>query len=355
MSKKRAASTPRWRAIARRFPENGMKLLLEHRLNVQDLLQLTDSPLIPAIDFAGMRRVGTTFVQRDYRHIECDVVLTAPFRPPGASRGSKRLLVYVLLEHQSLPEEVMILRVLEYVVQIYKYQEREWLRRHGSGGGMRLSPVLPVVFYTGTRRWDELGSLSDLVELGELFGPLVPTLKPLFINLSELSEERLVAVGGFFGRLLHVVQQREAPVATFAGLLREEVDALEAMCPQQKARWLELLSYLWALVYHERSAAERPSLQEKIEGSLAAQLPPGEVNKMAKTYADVLREEGKKEGVIQALQQTLLEQLQEKFGEVPPGTRTSVKTTSSPKQLRLWLKRFASARTLEEVQIRPPS
>src|ERR1043166_5573470 len=99
MSKKRTAATRRALAIARRFPENRMKLLLEHRLNVQDLPQLTASPLIPAIDFAGMKRVGTTFVQRDYRHVECDVVLTAPFRPPGASRGGKRLLVYVLIEH----------------------------------------------------------------------------------------------------------------------------------------------------------------------------------------------------------------------------------------------------------------
>jgi hypothetical protein len=218
MSKKPTVATRRALAIARRFPENGMKLLLEHPLNVHDLLQFTESPLIPAIDFAGLKRVGTTFVQRDYRHVECDVVLTAPFRPLGSSRGSKRILVYVLIEHQSLPEEVMILRVLEYVVQIYKYQEREWLRRHGSGAGIRLSPVLPVVFYTGTRRWDDLGSLSDLVELGELFGPLVPALKPLFINLSGLAAERLVSAGGFFGRLLHLVQQREAPAATFAGL-----------------------------------------------------------------------------------------------------------------------------------------
>jgi hypothetical protein len=355
----RTASNRRVIAIARRFPENGMKLLLEHPLNVRDLLQFSESNLVAGIDFGGMKRVATTFVQRDYRHIECDVVLTAPFRPPGASRGSKTILVYMLIEHQSLPEEVMILRVLEYVVQIYKYQEREWLRGHQSLAGIRLSPVLPVVFYTGTRRWDDLGSLSDLVELGELFGPLVPALKPLFINLSGLAAERLVSAGGFFGRLLHVVQQREAPAATFEGLLREEVVALEAMHPRQRARWLELLSYLLALVYHERNPAEHHSLRETVEESVAAGALQREVKAMAKTIAEMFREEGEKKGEkkgeIRTLRRTLLELLEEKFGAVPAAKQALVKATTDPKQLRLWLKRFANAHTLDDVQIGAPS
>jgi hypothetical protein len=355
MGKKRAAaqtiSKRRMREFARRFPENGMKLLLEHPLNVHDLLQLTESALIPAIDFGGMKRVGTTFVQRDYRHVECDVVLTAPFRPPGTPRGGKRLLVYVLIEHQSLPEEVMILRVLEYVVQIYKYQERAWRRRHRSLAGIRLSPVLPVVFYTGTRRWDDLGSVSDLVEQGELFGPLVPGLKPLFVNLSGLAAERLVSVGGFFGRLLHLVQQRQAPAERFEELLRQEVAELEAMRPQQRARWLELLSYLVALVYHERNPAERGPLQELVAASVAAEAAQREVQKMAKTIADQFREEGD----IRTLQRTLLKLLEKRFGDVPEATRTSIKATTNPKKLERWVLHVVSAPTLEDMQIRNPS
>jgi hypothetical protein len=191
----------------------------------------------------------------------------------------------------------------------------------------------------------------------------VPALKPLFINLSGLTAERLVSAGGFFGRLLHLVQQREAPAATFEALLREEVAELEAMCPRQKARWLELLSYLWALVYHERSAAESPPLQKTVEASLATQLPKREVNKMVKTYADVLREEGEKRGLkkgekrgekkgeILTLRRTLLELLEEKFQEVPVETQTIVNATTDPELLRLWVKRVVSAPTLEAIQI----
>jgi hypothetical protein len=135
----------------------------------------------------------------------------------------------------------------------------------------------------------------------------------------------------------------------------EKSDALEAMCPRQQARWLELLSYLWALLYHERSAAEHPPLQKKIEASLAAQLPQREVNKMVKTYADVLREEGEKRGEIRALRHMLLKLLEKKFGEVPEATPTSIKATTSPKQLEQWMMQVDSASTLEEMQIESPS
>lgn len=76
----------------------------------------------------------------------------------------------------------MPLRVLDYVVQIFKYQVREWSKTHRSFARIRLAPVLPVVFYTGTRRWDSVGRLVDLVEIVERFETATPAIEPVFIN-----------------------------------------------------------------------------------------------------------------------------------------------------------------------------
>src|SRR5436190_3084933 len=104
----------------------------------------------------------------------------------------------------------MPLRVLEYVVQIYKAQVRAWARRHRSFAHFRLQPVLPVVFYTGTRRWESVGRLVDLIEMGERFAGRTPVLEPLFINLPVIPAEVLEQGGGFFGWVLRLVQQRKA-------------------------------------------------------------------------------------------------------------------------------------------------
>src|SRR5438046_10321179 len=108
--------------IIRQFHENGLKLLLEHPANVNELLSMAGAKGLDLIDWDRLTLDRTTYVQRDYRHIESDVVLQAPFRGQGCSR--RRLLIYILIEHQSEPDRLIVLRVLDYVVQIYKAQAR---------------------------------------------------------------------------------------------------------------------------------------------------------------------------------------------------------------------------------------
>jgi predicted transposase YdaD len=172
--------------LVRQFPENGMKLMLQDPANVRDLLALLDADWMNLVDFSRLRLVPTTFVERDFRHVESDVVLVAPLRVATRSRR-RLLLIYILIEHQSEPDRLMPLRVLEYVVQVYKHQTRRWSQRHRSFARVQLEPVVPVVFYTGDRRWSSPGRLSDLVALSERFGPVVPLLEPLFLNLGTMA------------------------------------------------------------------------------------------------------------------------------------------------------------------------
>lgn len=49
-----------------------------------------------------------------------DVVLAAPLRRAKAKRPLRRLLIYLLIEHQSQPDRLMPLRSLDYLVRIYR-------------------------------------------------------------------------------------------------------------------------------------------------------------------------------------------------------------------------------------------
>jgi hypothetical protein len=347
-----AMSRARIEAIVRQFPQNGLKLLLEDPRNVRELLAVAGVAVLDLIDFEHMTRAGTTFVQRDYRHVEADVVLRAPLHRPGKGRGRRRITIYILIEHQSEPDPVMALRVLEYVVQIYRAQAREWDQRHRSFAGLRLQPVLPVVLYTGAGRWDALGRLADLVEMGERFAAVIPAHDPLFVNLGGLPPARLESPGGFFGWVLRLVQQRHARPAEFQGLLRRAVAHLEGMPAAERLRWLELLSHIHALVYYERNPAEHPGLQGEIEASVRTDEHRQEVAAMGRTIADELRAQGRKEGAAQALQQAILRHLRRRFGEPPPETVAAVEAATSVKQLNGWLDRVITAARLEDIDIR---
>src|SRR6266480_5202437 len=104
-------------AFVRHFPENGLKLLLEHPGNVHDLLRILHYRYTDRIDFGHMTVEPATFIARDFRHVESDLLLTAPFRAGKSSHAQKLITLYILLEHQSEPDRLMLFRVLDYLLQ----------------------------------------------------------------------------------------------------------------------------------------------------------------------------------------------------------------------------------------------
>jgi hypothetical protein len=88
----------------------------------------------------------------------------------------------LLVEHQSRPQRFFLLRLAGYLLEVYKMQLRAWDNTHTSDAQFSLQPVLPVVLYTGERRWEKIETLVDVVESGELFQTMIPAFKPHFLN-----------------------------------------------------------------------------------------------------------------------------------------------------------------------------
>src|SRR4051794_19766786 len=101
--------------LIRNFPENRLKMMLEHPGNVRDVLGILAVRFIDRIDFSRMEVEPAQFVGPDFRHLAADLVLRAPLRAPGRGRA-RWLTIYVLIEHQSEPDRLMPFRVLEYVI-----------------------------------------------------------------------------------------------------------------------------------------------------------------------------------------------------------------------------------------------
>jgi hypothetical protein len=201
-------------AMVRHFPENGLKMLLEHPGNVRDLFHILRWPLADRVEFDRMQVQPATFIARDFRHVESDILLTAPFR--GA--GRRAVAIYILIEHQSEPDRLMRFRVLDYVVQVYKVQLREWAQANSTFADFQFRPVLPVVFYTGGRPWSELAGLAEQTTLGPQFRDILPAIEPIFLNLGTADPAALEREGGPFGQVMRVLRDAHASVDTFRGL-----------------------------------------------------------------------------------------------------------------------------------------
>jgi hypothetical protein len=65
----------------------------------------------------------------------------------------------------------------------------------------------------------------------------------------------------------------------------------------------------------------------------------------------MFRDEGRAQGAVGALQQTLMRQLRLRFGELPAGMEQTIQSTRDSSRLDQWLNRFATASNLDEVGI----
>jgi hypothetical protein len=119
------------------------------------------------------------------------------------------------------------------------------------------------------------------------------------------------------------------------------------MAREERARWLELLSYVNALIYHEREETEREDLQGMIVRSALTPEDQQEIEEMHRTMAQADRERA----ALQTKREVLLRQLRQRFGDVPPATEQLVGATDDGACLDQWLDRVVTADSVEEVGI----
>jgi hypothetical protein len=325
----------------RRFANNSFRYLFRQPDNVAELVRWRKPKIAQHIDFSRLTVQPDTFITPGFTELESDVLLRAPWRGEGEEAG--QIQVFILIEHQSEPDEHAVFRSGRYVMQVYDQQEKEWVSVHGNTRGLRFEPVLPMVFYSGTRTWEKLEPMQRLVHHGELFGPLIPSLAPVFVNLAQIAPDVLHRRVGTFGWVLWLVQQKRRDEAGFRDVLTQMVARVDRLHGRQRGRWEQLLWFAHALVYHARETPERERLADFIRATVR-RAEQAEVQIMGKTIAEALQEEGKRKA--------LLHQLRVKFKHLPPAVTAEIEATQDDQQLDQWLEAVLTADKISDMPFR---
>ena len=143
------------------------KAMYRHRQAIRDLCRYLVAPHGPlgpdtlaALDFSTLAKLPAEWVTADFRRRHGDQVWRIRFKDaaPGVGAGAWLLL---LLEFQSRDDTDMALRVLGYVVELYRDLEAQGVVRPGN----RRPPVLPVVIHNGESPWSAPVQVADLIAL----------------------------------------------------------------------------------------------------------------------------------------------------------------------------------------------
>lgn len=299
----------------REFADRGVLWLLESKENLRSLVRLLSSEIADKLNFSQAERANRSFIPDDLHKQESDLLYKVPFLSGG---GRKAVWIYILLEHQSRPDRAMGLRLLSYMVKLWEMQRRAWEDAKLPASKWRLHPILPIVFYTGKRRWTSPISVKSLMSLPDILDRFVPDFDSLFLPLQSIPAERLT--GSAVAAALRTLQVADAPQEELARVLREVVTYLETLPAEAKPEWRRALQYLFLLVHHKREPEEQEELNQMMIDLMTVDRE--ETSKMAMTSAQVLIAKGHKEGLKEGRQEgkiegqllLLMAQLEQKFG-----------------------------------------
>jgi len=105
----------------------------------------------------------TEFADLKGRLRRCDVIYKVRIK------NNCSFYIIVILEHQSKIDYAMSIRVTEYITYVYNYMFKNTPKKIREAKGFKLSPVIPIVMYNGSRDWDAELDIRDKINGSNYF------------------------------------------------------------------------------------------------------------------------------------------------------------------------------------------
>jgi predicted transposase YdaD len=248
--------------------------------------------------------------------------------------GKRRVLLYVLAEHQSKVDPWMAFRLLCYLVAIWKGYRAQ------SPRAKSLPAILPIVVHHSPTGWTAPVAFEDLLdadtELLDAFGPYLPRFRFLLDDLSTQTDADLRArtqmTAGGRVAILSLKHGRDQVA------LRIRVLSPDGRAPAARDVLASVLRYIL-----ETSRAEPATLRE-----LLARQVGRKAAEEIMTTAELLRREGRDQGRQEGKREALIVLLRQRFGRLPAAAVSRVDKAIAA-ELDVWFSRVLTASSLEDV------
>ena len=206
--------------------------------------------------------------------------------------AGQKVCLYILLEHQTRPDRLMPLRVLEQTLLIWKSY------RKAAGSGALLPMVIPFVVYLDTAPWNFPKTLRPMVDVPEALAGWQPQIVPdpgfVLLELGKLPMEQLA--NGAAARAVLAALQMERK----GTLSAEQVTAVlrEFLTEEQSREIVEVANKLWTYLLYCSDLQK-----EEVTAIVDATIKPEPRKEYFMSTAERLRQEGRMEGRMEGLEE----------------------------------------------------
>jgi hypothetical protein len=345
------------------FPDRALRSALADPKNLRDFLLLALPDLAPKLDLEQARRIQPTFTLEDWREREADLLFEIPYT---GTVGQSPVLVCLMVEHQSMPDRRLPMRMLIYACLFWDQEWKEYEKGHPLGEGLSFSAVIPVVFHTGPILWNTARTVGELFEGPVELQAYAPQWPITYWDLAARSPEELLGEEGPFAQLLAVVRAEREDYERFREVFVEAMRRLESIADDDTMRWHELLRILMSWVVQRRSYENQDQLLALAVESQRTQAHKREVEMeratMEKTGIEVMwenvqkqvREKFEKEMTNRELAKSralIADILTDRFGPLPASLVASIEVCDDPSRLYTATRRAGTIASLDQFQL----
>ena len=109
--------------------------------------------------------------------------------------NEESFFVISLIEHKTYVEYNISMQIFRYMIYIWEAYEKEMESAHegiSHTKSFRYPPILPIVYYEGSYKWNAPLDFVDRINKGEYFSDYLPNFKYYLIQLNDYSNRELL-------------------------------------------------------------------------------------------------------------------------------------------------------------------
>jgi putative YhgA-like transposase len=182
---------------------------------------------------------------------------------------------------------------------------------------LRLTPILPIVFYTGATPWNASREMPDLFAGPQELRAFAPQWPMLFWDLSAQDPQALLSSASAWLQALAIVRTEGEELATFETAFRQVCESLDRLKSSQRMRALDLLWFVLSWGMKRRPGGERQHLQEIARDSASEPAAREEVERMSKVLGETWEEEVSRRTNQMTLRKVIRMILERRVGPLP--------------------------------------
>jgi len=308
--------------------DHSYKHLFSHPELIRDLLLgFIKEKWVAKLDLNTLEKVNGSYISDDLREREDDIIWRVRL-------GESWIYVYLLIEFQSTEEQYMALRLLTYIGLLYQdLQKSGQLLPNG-----KLPPVLPVVLYNGSKKWNAPLAIKKLIQnVGGGLSKYRPDFQYLLLEEQSYQQENLP--GSNLVSAIFTLEKSQTP-EDIRAVVKYLINWLKL--PEQTTLRRAFTVWIYRVLLPARLPGQNvPEVNElvEVETMLAERV---------KEWTKEWEEAGIQKGMQKGARQLLARLLEAKFGPLAPDFITRMEQADE-EEILLWSERILTADNLSDI------